>query len=52
MISREGKIFSLINTETYSNILDILSHNKKVLLFLENLGWLKRIHYKTIIKIG
>jgi len=43
VISREGKVFSLINSETYSNILDILSHNKRsIIISLENLGWLKK----------
>jgi hypothetical protein len=48
IISKEGKIYSLIPTTTYSNILPVRSHNKRVIIItLENLGWLKKIPLKN-----
>ena len=47
VISKEGKIYSLIPPSTYSNYLSMRSINKKVIIIaLENLGWLKKVPLK------
>ena len=43
VIARDGKVFSLIDTDTYSNVLNVVSYNKRsIIISLENLGWLKK----------
>ena len=43
IIDREGNIFNIIAPDTYSEYMDVSSHNKKsIIITLENLGWLRK----------
>ena len=43
VISREGEVHEIIPPETYSNYMDVKSHNKStIVISLENLGWLRK----------
>lgn len=43
IISRDGTIYNIIPPNTYSNYMDVRSHNKNsVIISLENLGWLRK----------
>lgn len=44
VISKDGEIYSLISTDTYSNNFDVKTYNRQsILISLENLGWLKKV---------
>jgi N-acetyl-anhydromuramyl-L-alanine amidase AmpD len=43
IISRGGEVFQILKPDTYSEYMEISSHNKNsIIITLENLGWLKK----------
>ena len=43
IIDREGNVFNIIPPDTYSEYMEVSSHNKKsIIITLENLGWLRK----------
>jgi N-acetyl-anhydromuramyl-L-alanine amidase AmpD len=48
VISKEGKIYQILENNSYSLFFPIRSFNKKtIIISLENLGWLKKIPLET-----
>lgn len=43
IVDREGNIYNIIPPNTYSEYMDVGSHNKRtIIITLENLGWLRK----------